>query len=165
MTTETPATKIVIVAGQEFSVSAETDNETIRQQLVSMGFADVATAKIEEGKRTAGEQELITVEFVKKAGTKGLSGAELAALLREVPRASVATATTRLAPAQRRVLHDLASGAYTFASAAAAAAEIEAALDAAEAEMYHQPSHEGAQLCSRVEPLSAAAAPSCPSGW
>lgn len=64
-------TKIVIVAGQEFSVPASTDNEAIRAQLKSMGFADVASATIKTGKRTVGGVETATVEFVKQAGTKG----------------------------------------------------------------------------------------------
>jgi Fe2+ transport system protein FeoA len=63
----TPATKIVIVAGSRFSVPAETDNEAVRQQLLAMGFADVASATI----KTGDEGGQATVEFVKKAGTKG----------------------------------------------------------------------------------------------
>lgn len=80
MTTTT--SKIVIVAGQQFSVPADTDNEAIRQQLIGMGFADVQNATVKEGK----QGETPTIEFVKKAGTKGLfTPAELAARLRTVP--------------------------------------------------------------------------------
>ena len=52
MTTPQATTKIVIVAGQEFSVPADTPNEAIRTQLTSMGFADVASATIQTGTRT-----------------------------------------------------------------------------------------------------------------
>lgn len=65
----TPATKIVIVSGQEFSVPLETDNEAIRKQLAGMGFADVASATIQTGKRQVDGQDVQTIEFVKKAGT------------------------------------------------------------------------------------------------
>lgn len=81
MTTPATKTKIVIVAGQEFSVPAETENEAIKAQLLAMGFADVASATIQKGTRDGIE----TIEFVKKAGTKGLDGADLAALLGRVP--------------------------------------------------------------------------------
>lgn len=64
-------TKIIIVSGQEFSVPAETDNEAVREQLKQMGFTDVATATLTKGKRLIDGVEIETVEFVKKAGTKG----------------------------------------------------------------------------------------------
>lgn len=86
MTTPTTATtKIVIASGQEFSVPIETDNEAIRQQLAGMGFADVAAATIQKGTRIVAGQEIETIEFVKRAGTKGLHGPALAALLDRVP--------------------------------------------------------------------------------
>jgi hypothetical protein len=66
MTTPSP-TKIIIVAGSRFSVPFETDNEAVRQQLLAMGFADVASADV----RVGNEAGQVTVEFVKKAGTKG----------------------------------------------------------------------------------------------
>lgn len=82
---ETPATKIVIVSGQEFSVPVETDNEAIREHLKGSGFPDVAAATIQTGTKTVEGTTYQTIEFVKKAGTKGLDGAELAALLSSVP--------------------------------------------------------------------------------
>jgi hypothetical protein len=83
----TVTTKIVIVAGQEFSVPAETDNDQIRQHLAANGYPDVANADIKLGKRTIDGVEHQTVEFAKKAGTKGSSeGGELdlAALLAQI---------------------------------------------------------------------------------
>lgn len=78
-----PTTKIVIVAGQRFPVATEADNEAIRAQLVSQGFADVQNAEIKLGKdKETGQQ---TVEFVKKAGTKGLAPSALVERLRRVP--------------------------------------------------------------------------------
>lgn len=61
-------TKIVRVAGQDFTVDAAADNEAIRQQLAAQGFTDVANAKIKESKN---EQGQTVVEFVKQIGTKG----------------------------------------------------------------------------------------------
>ena len=61
-------TKIVRVAGQDFTVDAAADNEAIRQQLAAQGFTDVTNAKIKE---TKNEQGQVVVEFVKQIGTKG----------------------------------------------------------------------------------------------
>lgn len=61
-------TKIVRVAGQDFTVDANADNEAIRQQLAAQGFTDVTNAKIKE---TKNEQGQVVVEFVKQIGTKG----------------------------------------------------------------------------------------------
>lgn len=88
--TDTPSTtaKIVIVAGQSFAVDAATDNEAIRAQLLGMGFADVAKpAEIKLGTTADGT---VTVEFIKKAGTKGAGGltpVALAEALRRTPHA------------------------------------------------------------------------------
>ncbi len=61
-------TKIVRVAGQDFTVDAKADNEAIRQQLAAQGFTDVTNAKIKETKNEHGQT---VVEFVKQIGTKG----------------------------------------------------------------------------------------------
>ena len=82
--------KIVIVAGQEFSVAATTDNQAIREHL-RQNFPDVASAEIKVGKRTVDGREVQTVEFVKKAGTKGLQSTDLAALLGTLPLITVAS--------------------------------------------------------------------------
>ena len=112
------ATKIVIVSGQEFSVPAATDNEAIRQQLSGMGFADVAAATIQKGKRQIDGQEVETIEFVKKAGTKGMDGAGLAQLLATVPPTTL-PATRRYGPTneQAALLADLSEGDLTFEQA------------------------------------------------
>lgn len=68
MTTATD--KIIIVSGQEFRVPADTDNEAIRTQLKA-NFPDVGNATIQTGKREIDGITYETIEFVKKAGTKG----------------------------------------------------------------------------------------------
>lgn len=84
MTTETkPTTKIVIVSGQEFSVPAESTVDELRAHLASM-FPDVASATVQKGTKKLDGVTYETIEFVKKAGTKGASlSAQLAALLDE----------------------------------------------------------------------------------
>jgi hypothetical protein len=62
--------KIVIVSGQEFRVPADADHEAIRNQLTA-SFPDVGTATIQKGTRTIDGIRYETIEFVKKAGTKG----------------------------------------------------------------------------------------------
>jgi len=119
MTTPQETTKIVIVSGQEFSVPSETDNEAIRTQLAGMGFTDVASATISKGKRTIEGVEHETVEFVKKAGTKGLDGAELAELLGSVPRASLDRMSGGLSRAQRLLLDRLVTNQLTIDEALA----------------------------------------------
>lgn len=155
MTTGT-ATKIVIVAGQEFSVPAETDNEQIRQQLVSMGFTDAAGATIQKGTREGVE----TIEFVKKAGTKGADGAALAQLLARVPAAPIATSgPTRSALA---LLRRLEAGALTIGEALANEAVLMAALAD---QINRSPANtEGAKLCARVDTLPAVPC-AAPSSW
>lgn len=162
----TPVTgKIALVAGQRFGpIDPSIDNETIRQQLVAMGFADVAAAEVKS--RREGDHEVI--EFVKKAGTKGLDGAGLAAVLActppaDSPRGRVAPAGLHLRDA--RLLRRLADGAMScqevldlpMASILAAATFI--APDSGDA-----PTREGERLCQRCDQLPAIAGPA-PSGW
>lgn len=147
------ATKIVIVSGQEFSVPADTDNEAIRKQLAGMGFADVASATIQTGKRTVEGQEVQTIEFVKKAGTKGLDGAELAALLATLPPTKLPI--ERIygpAAAQAALLDQFAEGALTFAEVFALEERLAPALEAC----YQEPPtvrKEGAALCNTIDTL------------
>jgi hypothetical protein len=96
--------KIVVVAGQRFEVPAATDNEAIRQQLLSMGFADVANAQIQTG--TDADSGKTTIEFVKRAGTKGSDA--LIALLRTIPPRAGS------AQAGQAQLHHLFAGLLTF---------------------------------------------------
>lgn len=151
MTTETtPATtaefKIVIVAGQEFSVPGSYDNETIRNYLVGQGFADVAGATIKTGKKTIGDQEYDTVEFIKKAGTKGLGAQDLAELLTTVP------ATRVLDRQGGPLIWRLLNGDLTFAEALASD-------DLAEALEQIDPStSQGGALCRSLDTLTATAA-------
>lgn len=167
----TPDTKIVIAAGTEFSVPATTDNEAIRQQLLTMGFADVASATIQTGTKRVGDVTYPTIEFVKKAGTKGLDGADLAALLGRLAPVSIERAA--LWPAltfqQRWALRRLLAGEYTIGEALIdherVAAAIDSAMLAAQPEFRSASSQEGAALCQRIDALGAVAAPSRPSGW
>ena len=57
------AVKIVIVEGQEFTVQASIDNETIRHHLAA-SFPNVASAAIETGTRTIAGITYETVAFV-----------------------------------------------------------------------------------------------------
>lgn len=63
--------KLVIVEGQAFVVDATIDNETIREHLIRQGFANLAGAEIRTGTRQHHDKTLPTVDFIKRAGTKG----------------------------------------------------------------------------------------------
>ncbi|MEI8305606.1 MAG: hypothetical protein WCF99_00945 [Chloroflexales bacterium] len=63
--------KLVIVEGQTFVVDATIDNETIREHLIRQGFANLAGAEIRIGTRQHQDQTVATVDFIKRAGTKG----------------------------------------------------------------------------------------------
>ena len=159
----TPATKIVIVSGQEFSVPADTDNEAIRTQLTGMGFADVASATIQTGKKTVGGVEYQTIEFVKKAGTKGLDPGELAALLAYTPIAPTAR-SLGLAHDQRQLLVRLDAGQLIIDDVLTD--DGHTLLDALRASVHAgQPTYsEGDQQCAPLDGLPAVAAPA-PCGW
>lgn len=66
-----PNEKLVIVEGQRFLVAAAIDNETVRQHLIRQGFANLAGAEIRTGMAQHDGRTLATVDFIKKAGTKG----------------------------------------------------------------------------------------------
>jgi hypothetical protein len=106
MSTPTAA-KLVIVAGQEFSVPVDTDNEAIRKQLQQMGFADVANATIQTGKKPDGTA---TIEFVKKAGTKGVDIHALTVTLAHVPAAPVTKSQSAAVIASRFAEGDVTWG-------------------------------------------------------
>jgi hypothetical protein len=157
MTTAETATKIVIVAGQEFSVPASTDNEAIRTHLASQGFADVASATIQTGKRKVGEQEVPTVEFVKKAGTKGMEGSELAGLIARVPAADPPKdPITGPTWEQALLLRQLVTGELTIGQAGQCADRFDAAFASLEPHDYVDMI--GSRLCDRVvlHPIPAA---------
>ena len=167
MTTPQATTKIVIVAGQEFSVPADTPNEAIRQQLTSMGFADVASATIQTGTRTIDGTPTETIEFIKKAGTKGLGAAELAALLTHVPPTGAASTIGGLTRDQTRLLNRLTTGDLTCVEAVfpPVAAALGALLNHLEESRGGSAvNHEGGRLCATLDRLGAVAAPA-PSAW
>lgn len=153
--------KYVIVAGQEFSVPAATDNEAIRETLKT-NFPDVATAEIKIGKRTVGDQEVETVEFVKRAGTKGLTGTDLAQLLRTVPTAALPTQPRP--PRLTARVKALVSGTLTFAAALDDVDGLIADLELSQAQ-ERRTSNEGNMLCRTIDELPAVAAPRAPLGW
>ncbi|WP_129677972.1 hypothetical protein [Candidatus Chloroploca sp. Khr17] len=66
-----PHEKLVIVDGQRFLVAADIDHETIRQHLIRQGFATLAGATIRTGTTEHDGRTLVTVDFIKQAGTKG----------------------------------------------------------------------------------------------
>jgi hypothetical protein len=66
-----PNEKLVLVEGQRFLVATGIDNETIRQHLIRQGFANLAGAEIRPGTAQHDGRTLATVDFIKKAGTKG----------------------------------------------------------------------------------------------
>lgn len=158
------ATKIVIVSGQEFSVPAETDNEAIRTQLAGMGFADVASATIQTGKRQVEGQEVQTIEFVKKAGTKGMDGAGLYGLLSTLPPSALPRPAAYGPNAeQSQLLMRLWDGELTFADAISHVADLTKALDAC----YEQPPSKGTKgvaLCRTLDQLVAVAC-AAPVAW
>lgn len=161
----TPPTKIVIVSGQEFSVPLETDNEAIRTQLTGMGFADVASATIQKGKKTVEGVEYETIEFVKKAGTKGLDPSDLAELLAQLKVADL-PALLPYGPTaeQSALLLDLTEGTLTFEAALEIAVELSAALEACCDVPSYQPK-EGKELCTALDGLSPVAARTAVSAW
>lgn len=63
--------KLVLVEGQRFIVDAAVADETVRQHLIRQGFAQLAGAEIRAGTAEHDGRTLATVEFIKKAGTKG----------------------------------------------------------------------------------------------
>ena len=152
----TPSTKVVIVAGERFSVPAETDNEAIRQQLLSMGFADVASATVKQGKDADGTP---TIEFVKQAGTKGaLSPAALAVVLRRTPVAPIVTPSS-----YRYLLARLVAGDLTCTDVLTLPVTDALHATANEAEMM-KPTTQEDSLCTRLDQLSAIA-DAAPSAW
>lgn len=152
----TPATKIVIVSGQEFSVPADTDVEQIRT-LLKGDFPDVATATVQKGKRKIDGVEVETIEFVKKAGTKG-ADIDLGALLGRVPAAPPPSRT---------------SASYQVRQLLAGGLTAQEAVDAGDALLNdlnqlghgHYPSQKEVRLCSKLDTLEPVAAPHTPHGW
>ena len=161
--TTTAATKIVIVSGQEFSVPADTDNEAIREHLKANGFPDVAAAQVQTGKRTVDGVEVQTIEFIKKAGTKGLSGAELAELLSTVPAERMEDTTHGLSKSGAALLQQMLDGELTVGAALADVEAVFGALLACESRSVIV-NTEGVVLCGRVDRAHAVPC-AIPSGW
>lgn len=151
----TPATnKIVIVAGQEFLLGADVDNEAIREYLKGNGFPDVAAATIQTGKKTLDGVEYQTVEFVKKAGTKGLGGVELAELLATVKPAPLRL-SNQLSRSQEVLIKRLLSGQLSVGEALASEKDLIQALDQA-GNPYPRQTEE-VLLCAQLDRVPAVA--------
>lgn len=90
MTAES-TTRIVIISGNEYQVpligegNAPVTEQMVRDSLKPM-FPDITNASLQKGKRVVDGIEYETWEFVKRAGTKGATGADVALLLAQVPR-------------------------------------------------------------------------------
>ena len=161
-TNATPTYKIIIVSGQEFSVPVETDNEAVRQHLTPQ-FPDLANAKIEPGMRDVDGVKVQTVEFVKKAGTKGLGHADLIALLDQVPAADPFSHDT-VSYDHVRLLRKLQAGVMTCADAIAQAEPLSAALHKiVEGPLSRR--YEGDTVCTQLDRLPASAGTHLPIGW
>ena len=161
---DAPMDKIVLVAGQEFRVPTATANEAIRQQLLSLGFTDVTNAEVKTGTKTIDGTVYTTVEFVKKAGTKGAgNAAALVALLTTLPPVPLPAGPPGITRAQARLLEQLLSHELDGAAALAALPDVLTALGAAAAatedHLGRRSATKGADLCRRCDTLSPVAAP------
>jgi hypothetical protein len=141
------STKIVIVAGQEFSVPATTSNGAIREQLKQMGFADVANATIQTGTKDG----IPTVEFVKKAGTKGLDPTRLVAALARARHTPVPAVSAEM------VMWRFVAGDVTWGEAVADALDryvqeyANTCADATEGCGGSRIQAKGVQVCARLD--------------
>lgn len=150
--TKAPANKVVIVSGHEFLVPADQANEAIRDYLAS-NFPDVAKAEIQDGTKVIDGVTYPTIEFVKKAGTKGLDGGDLAELLGQVPaRRLPKDSLDRSAAALIRRFEE---GRLTFGEALRDRRVLIGALESI-CEGGTTPLSEGAGLCDSVERIPAA---------
>lgn len=152
--------KLVIVAGQEWSVPTNTPNDEIKQQLSAMGFTDVANSKVKPGTREVNGVEIPTVEFVKEGGTKGLGGKQLLALLSTVPRAPLQA--ERLTAEQRQLLQALQNETLTIEQAWQGRFALNKLFGTIIRSEMH-PNQEGDRLCARIAVLDAV--PADVSAW
>ena len=153
-TPQTATTKIVIVSGQEFSVPADTSIEDLRTHLAQT-FPDVASATVQKGTKKLDGVTYETIEFVKKAGTKGATGAELAALLLDIPRVRLGAPPAATAELIDRVRqgHAMIADAVDLSAAAAIAA------------LPRRETHQnGGTLCAQCDTISPVAG-ATPSTW
>jgi hypothetical protein len=149
-----PTTRIVIVSGNEYSVPIEATEKDLREHL-SGNFPDIANATLQKGTRVVDGIKYETWEFVKRAGTKGLSGSELAAALVGVPPVPVAPLPQVLA----RQLRELSAG--TLSIEAALAADLPAVLAALPESSLKIA---GMTLCQQLDAMQPAPAPAT-CGW
>lgn len=80
----TPSTRIVVVSGNEYQVPLTATEAELRTHLAG-NFPDIANATLQKKHRDIEGVTYEVWEFVKRAGTKGATGAEIAALLAATP--------------------------------------------------------------------------------
>ncbi|MBK9711522.1 MAG: hypothetical protein IPO81_09395 [Kouleothrix sp.] len=144
MTTTTPATMIVIVSGQEFSVPTDTSIDDLRAHLSGM-FPEVASATVQKGTKAIDGTTYQTIEFVKKAGTKGASGADLLALLAAIPAIRLGLPPAKTA----QLLEDVRTGRATIDWALDADA-----LGALDILLCRNRTQTGETLCSQLDRIT-----------
>jgi len=144
----TTGIKIIIVSGQEFSVPADTDVEAVRETL-KPNFPDVANATPQKGKRMVDGLEVETIEFVKRAGTKG--SRLLAELLARIPPRPISGESDEQLP------HQLLGEQLTFDEA------LDGRLARALTTLANA-THPGDDLCKALDSVPAAVS-ATPCGW
>lgn len=148
---------IVIVSGQEFSVPAGTDVEAIRQQLTGT-FPDVATASVNKGSKTISGVHYDTIEFQKRAGTKG---SDLADALGSVPAERVTRGPVLPAHISALLRGQMAFGEAIGFEDNALQVVIASIGDSTRTRQQSQ----GEALCHTLDTLDAIAADVLPAGW
>lgn len=138
--------KIVKVGAQEYSVPADTENEALRTTLAP-NFPEVASATISISSREVeGYGVVEVVEFVKKAGTKGLT----TSLLRALDGVQPFPVPTQLSPLLTRLLAGEMEVQEVLVQLEALQVELHA-LEAA------QETQQGVRLCHALDNIPAVA--------
>ncbi len=106
------------------------------------------------------------MQFVKKAGTKALSSADLAALFARVPVAELPNLRAGMTSAQRALLDRLQRDDMTYGEALADDGDaLEDALSEAQNIHVTSDQREGVRLCSTLDQLPAHASAVAPCAW
>ncbi|NJO82557.1 MAG: hypothetical protein HC828_06820 [Blastochloris sp.] len=162
-TTPTAATMIVIVEGQRFGIPATTALDAIKHTLRAQGFPHIANAQVQEGTETIDGVVTKTIEFVKQAGTKGLSGGALATVIAQAP-AHLPEARNRPQRLPWHVQQALHEETLTIEQALACT-DLAAALDDSIDQTGGSHTMEARRLWHRFAQLAPTAAVRPPHGW
>lgn len=155
MTTATPTERIIIVSGQEFRVPLATPLADVRAHLAQT-FPDVASATEQKGKKKIDGVEYETVEFIKKAGTKGLEFAAVVAALADLAPLPVPQI---LSHAELERIIELRAGNMTFAEA------LELDVIALVSALSQPQSMNGVTLCNQLDNITPVAHAARSFGW